>query len=158
MKMKTKRNRNQKKKSTRKKINGGFFGWFNKKNDQQKITESNETIVYLDPVKNSNVWGCVYLPPYDSAVDICNRIDEISVALENGGMLTKCKFNANIQKRIDDIIKYSNDYREGKETNRETLENNFIEIQLYILVCRTQFTNRAIGLDVVGSIGSLFFR
>jgi hypothetical protein len=158
MKIKTKRNRNYKRKNTRKKINGGFFGWFNKKNETQNITESNESIVYLDPVKNSNVWGCVYLPPYKSTVEICNRIDEISKALDNGGILTRCKFNDKLQERIKDIIDYSNGFKEGIKTNRETLEKNFVEIQLYILVCRTQFTNRAIGLDVVGSLGSFFFR
>lgn len=152
MKTKTKRNRNQKRRSTRKKINGGFFGWFNKKNDQQKITESNESIVYLDPIKNSNVWGCVYLPPYDSADEICDRIDEISKALKNNGILTKCKFNTNITNRINTIINYSIDYKNNPNKNFNTLQNNFIEIQLYILVCRTQFTNRAIGLDAIGNI------
>jgi hypothetical protein len=129
--MKTKRNKNQKRKSTRKKTDGGFFEWFNKKNSKQNITLSNETIVYLDPIKNSNVWGCVYLPPFKSTSEICDRIDEISNALINNGILTKCKFNIEIQNRINTIINYSNDkyYYLFKvyKNNNINIKNEFTE-------------------------------
>jgi hypothetical protein len=78
--------RNRNNKDTRKKTNGGFFGWFNKKNENQNITESNESIIYLDPIKNSTVWGSVYLPPYKSSQEICDRIEEISKSLQNNGI------------------------------------------------------------------------
>lgn len=148
--MKTKAKRSRKNKGTRKK-HGGLFGWFNQKNDTQNITESNDSIIYLDPVKNSTVWGSIYLPPYKSSQEICDRIDEISTALKNNGILTKCKFNTKIQNRINIIINYSNGYKNNPNKNFDTLTNYFIEIQLYVLVCRTQFTNRGIGLDILGT-------
>jgi hypothetical protein len=148
--MKTKRNK--KVNGTKKRKGGGFFDWANKQNDNQKITQTNDSIIYLDPIKNSSVWGCIYLPPYQSSDDICNRISEISNSLNNNGILTRCKFNNNIQNRINEIINYSNGYKNNPKKNFNTLTNYFIEIQLYIVVCRIQFTNRGIGLDVIGKM------
>lgn len=149
--MKTKAKRIRKNKGTKKNKGGGLFDWFNKKNNSQNITESNDSIIYLDPIKNSTVWGSVYMPPYHSPDEICDRIEEISTALKNNGILTKCKFNTNIQNRINNIINYSNGYKNNPNKNFNTLTNYFIEIQLYILICRTQFTNRGIGLDLLGT-------
>jgi len=151
-KTKAKRIRIRKNKGTRKNKGGGLFDWFNKKNNSQNITESNDSIIYLDSIKNSTVWGSVYMPPYHSPDEICDRIDEISKALQNNGILTKCKFNNKIQNRINNIINYSNSYKNNPNKNFNTLTNYFIEIQLYILVCRTQFTNRGIGLDLLGTV------
>ena len=150
--MKTKRNRSKKIKGTKKNKGGGIFDWFNNKNENQNITESNDSIIYLDPIKNSTVWGSVYLPPYKTSQEICDRMDKISIALKNNGILTKCKFNTKIQNRINQIINYSNGYKNNPKRNFTTLTNYFIEIQLYILVCRTQFTNRGIGLDMLGKV------
>jgi hypothetical protein len=149
--MKTKRNRSKKIKGTRKNKGGGLFDWFNNKNKNQKITESNDSIIYLDPIKNSNVWGCIYLPPYKSSDEICDRMDKISIALKNNGIITKCNFNTRINNRINTIINYSNGYKNNPNKNFDMLTNNFIEIQLYILVCRTQTTNKGIGLDMLGT-------
>ena len=79
-------------------------------------------------------------------------------------MLTKCKFNDTIKSRIIDIIQFANDYRDNPnypnkndDPNFKELKYNFVEIQLYILVCRNQITNRGIGLDFFGKIGSSIF-
>ena len=125
-----------------KRIKSKRGGLFTKKN-KQNITQSKESIIYLDPIKNSTVWGCIYIPPYKSADEICERIEEISSALKNKGLLTKCKFNGQIQNRINEIINYSNSYKNNPLKNFNILTNNFIEIQ---------FTNRGIGLDLLGNM------
>ena len=176
--MRTKRNR--KGKGTKKRRGGGIFDWFYKKKDPQddtktydNITKSIDSIVYLDPIKSTNIWSCIFLPPYVSSEQICARINEISKALasDRGGPITKCKFNDNIRSRINTIITNSNKFK-GDANNFKlklpdsydpekpdpqftpliNLYKDFIEIQLYILVCRNQMTNRGIGLDLLGKI------
>ena len=159
--MRTKRNK--KGKGTKKKRGGGIFDWFYKKKDPQdendkqsviSIVQSNDSIIYLDPIESTNVWSCILLPPYkeDSTDIICKRIKQLSDKLKAPrGPLTNCKFNALVQDRITTItnnaLKYTN-----TSVNFNMLEKDFIEMQLYILVCRNQMTNRGIGLDLLGKI------
>jgi hypothetical protein len=158
-------------KGTRKRKGGGIFDWFNKKKDTPKdkpkddkqsvisIVQSKDSIIYLDPIQSTNVWSCVLLPPYntDSADNICTRIQELSIKLKDPrGPLTSCNFNKLVQDRINTITNNANNYKKNSG-NFNMLENDFIEMQLYILVCRTQFTNRGITLDLLGKVGSTIF-
>jgi hypothetical protein len=141
------------------KHNGG--NWFTRKS---KITSSrsnrtnitiSDNVIYLDPIKSKNAFQCVYLPPYkQSPVLICNRINEIYKALNNKKVITSCSFNDRIKNRINKIQEFAENYSRNNEiaSNFKDLCDKFLELQVYILVCRNQWNNRFAGLTLAGNV------
>ena len=143
-------------KKTKKRRNGGGSGgsgFFN------SVSDKDGNVIYLNPGKlgDDYTWGAVYLPhlkgddPKISTPEfVCAKINQIYDFLmkRSNSVLTKCSFNKTVQKRIDEIKATADNY----DQNFDKLCNQFIEIQLYAMVCKNQTTNRGFGMKLIGNI------
>ena len=126
------------------------------------VNESDANVIYLNPGKwgEDRAWGAVYLPhlpapnsPPITAEFIRKRIDVLYDFLTRDSTfinVTKCLFNQTIKDRINKIKTNSDKYNQSP--NFDKLCNEFIEIQLYVLICRSQTANRGAGINLFGSI------
>ena len=121
------------------------------KRRRQTIKGGKANRFYLDPVgklaKTENAWSSILVPPFDDDVDLKKVIQTIYDKLQNKGVLTHCKFDDRIQNRIKKIMDVTKSNGE-----RVLLSQYVMEMQLYLLVCRNQMTNRAFLTDFVGNV------
>jgi hypothetical protein len=68
--------------------------------------------------------------------------------MQNKRVFTRCKFDDKIKKRITQIMFYT----QGKNPDKMVLSHYLMEMQLYLLVCRNQITNRAALVDLGGKL------
>jgi hypothetical protein len=122
------------------------------KNKNKTMKGGKTSRFYLDPLAKlagtSNTWSSIFVPPFDDDLNLKKCIVDIYEKMQNKRVFTRCKFDDKIKKRITQIMFYT----QGKNADKMVLSHYLMEMQLYLLVCRNQITNRAALVDLGGKL------